>query len=98
MVYNRNLSVLSTDLWAPNFSFTTTGSTFRAVEKGTCIIREMLLNFMLSEEVRPYCGVDINQVRIEEGQQKERIGGWEIWERKIMGIMYSPYNACHEVT
>ena len=72
------------------------------MDRGTYIydweIGEKFPNFMLIEEVRPYCGVDINQVRIEEGQQKERIGGWEIWERKIMGIMYSPYNVCHEVT
>ena len=43
-------------------------SNIRAVEKGTFMadwdIGDMLLNFMLSEEVKPFCGLYAINVRI----------------------------------
>ena len=40
-------------------------------------IGEMLLNFMLSEEFRALCGVDITYVSTEEEWEIHRSGGWE---------------------
>ena len=51
-------------------------------------IGEIFLNFMLSKEVRPYCGVDISNYRIEKGWERGRPGGWDIWEREMMGLTY----------
>ena len=52
---------------------------------------------MLSEGVRPFCGVELKNVRNEEEQEKPRPGGWEIWERKIMGLTDLPYHVCQAV-
>ena len=45
-------------------------STFRAVDRFKYMadrdIGEIFLNFMLSEEVRPYCGFDIGDVQMVE--------------------------------
>ena len=56
-------------------------------------IREMLLNFMMSKEVRPYCRLDISKVLTEEEREGGVIGRWERWERKIMVMTDSPYHA-----
>ena len=61
MIYNGTFTSLHTSLWYPQFSLPMVGSTLRAVEKGTFMadweIGEILLNFMLSEEFRAFCGV-----------------------------------------
>ena len=57
-------------------------------------IREMYLNFMLSEEVRSFCGMDFTNVSTEKEWEMNRSGGWERWEQKMMGITDSPYYAC----
>ena len=53
---------------------------------------------MLSEEVRSFFGVDIINVSTEEEWERHRIGGWERWVRKMMGLIYSPYYSCQAVT
>ena len=77
------------------------GSTLRKVEKGTFMadldIGEMFLNFMLSKEVRLFCGVVAMNVRKKEEWEKDRPGGWERWESKIMGLTYLTYDACQSV-
>ena len=70
MVYNRNYSDINASLWAPNFALPTVGSTLWEVERGhfmaDCDIGEMFLNFMLSGEVRYFCGVYVTNGRTEE--------------------------------
>ena len=61
-------------------------------------IGEMFLKFMLSEEVRPFCTVDVSNVRNGEDWERVYLGGWEIWERNMMGLTDSPYHACQTVT
>ena len=39
-------------------------------------IEEIFLNFMLSKDVRPYCGVYISQVRTEEDWAGVILRGW----------------------
>ena len=67
MVYNETYSGINKSLWDTHFSLTIVRSTIRAVEKGTFMvywdIGYMLLDFMLSEEVIPFCGVDVMNLR-----------------------------------
>ena len=59
MVYNGTYSGMNISLWDPHFALPMVGSTIRAAEKGTFLgdryIEDMLLNFMLIEEVIPFC-------------------------------------------
>ena len=67
MVYNGTYSGMNTSLWAPQFSLPMSGPTLYAVEKGTFLadryIGDMLFNFVLSEELIPFCGIDMMNVR-----------------------------------
>ena len=102
MVYNRISSGLNSYIWATHFALPTVGSTIWAVKRGMIMsdrdIGEMFLNFMLSEEVRSFYGVDITNVRTEEEWEKHRSGGWEMWERKMMGLTESHYHTCQTLT
>ena len=113
MVYNVTYSVINTSLWDPTFSSPMVGSNLCAVDQGTFMadryIGDMLLNLMLSEEVRllfyfiiiqeviPFCGVYVMNVRKQEEWEKDVSGGWEIWEREMMRLTYLPYNKCWKV-
>ena len=81
MMYNRKLSGLNSSLWAHNFALTIVGSTLRVVEMGTFMadrdIGEMFINFMLSEEARSFCGVDVTNVRTEYEWERHIIVSWE---------------------
>ena len=57
----------------------------------------MLLNFMLSEEVRHLCGVDVSNVKTDNDWERGSLGGWERWDRKIMGQTDYPYHDCQAV-
>ena len=61
-------------------------------------IGDMLLNFMLSEELIPFCVLDVMNVRKWEEWEKDISGGWEIWESKMMELTELPYNASQAVT
>ena len=67
MLYNGTSSGLNISLWSPHFALPKVGSTIRDVEKGTFMadqyIGEMLLNLILIEEVRPFFGVNVTNVR-----------------------------------
>ena len=66
MVYNATYSGLNEVLWDPDFASPMLRFTLRATYKGTYMldgdIGYMFLNFVLSKEVRPYCGVKISNV------------------------------------
>ena len=102
MVYNGTSSGLNTSIWAPQFTLPTAVSTLQAVDKVNFMvdqnIGEMFLNLIPSEEVRPFCGVDVTNVFIEEEWEKDISGGWEIWEMKMMRLTESPYHACQVTT
>ena len=76
MVYNRTSSGIKSSLWEPHFVLPKVGSTIWSVERGTFMedrdIGEMLLNFMLSKELRSFYGMDITNVRKEEEREKHR--------------------------
>ena len=80
MVYNGTYSGMNTSLWDPHFSLPMAVSTLHAVEKGTfladCYIGDMLLNYILSQELIPFCGVDVMNVRKYEEWEKYISGGW----------------------
>ena len=86
---------MNISLWDPHFALPMVGYTICDVEKGIFMedhyIGDMLFNFMLSQEEIPFCGVDLNIHKYKEWE-KDISGGWEIWERKMMGLTDLPYN------
>ena len=94
MLYNGTLSGLNDTLWDPQFTLTKVRIMLRATEVGTYMADmdtdEIFLNFTLSKDVRPYCRVNISNMRTEEEWERGILGGWERWERKMMGITDSP--------
>ena len=66
MVYNGTDSDLNTSLWASHCVLTTVWYTLWEVERGTYMaeqyIGEIFINFMMSEEVRPFFGIDMTNV------------------------------------
>ena len=67
MVYNGTYSGMNTSLWYTHFALPMVGSTIHDLEKGNFMegwyIGDMLLDFILSEEVIPFCGLDVMNVR-----------------------------------
>ena len=66
MVYNSTSIMLKSALWDPQFALLNVQFTTRAVDRGTYMvywyIGKNVLKFILSEELRLYYGVDLNQV------------------------------------
>lgn len=106
MVYDGTASGLNNALWAPNFSLPTMDLAARATDEGTWMcdldLGEMFLNFMIDPKIRPYCGVDLTPYfrdapSDQPGPTRELKDGvpalWERWERCLMGLRPSPYNA-----
>jgi hypothetical protein len=69
-------------------------------------VGEIVLNFILGEEVRPYSGVYVSRVRLSEEDVKQANGvpdwwtckenpqrKWERWCRNWMGLRDSPYRS-----
>ena len=57
---------------------------------------EMFLNFILHEDMRKFCGVDLSLYfpnELEEGEDKL----WEAWQRTGMGFKWSPHQAVQGV-
>ena len=79
MVYNGMSSGLNNALWATHSPLPMVRNTLRETEEGTYMedrdIREMFLNFILSKDVRTYCGVDISNMRTEEEWGGSKVGG-----------------------
>jgi len=94
MVYDGTASGLNDSLWCPWFLLPTVDSLLRCVEPGTFMcdnnIGEMFLNFMLHEEMRKLCGIDVGGFFPEEAKAH---GGQLIvrWARNAMGLRPSPY-------
>ena len=61
-------------------------------------IVDMFLNIILIEEVRHLCGMDISNVRTKEYWERGCLGGWEIWEEKMMVFIDFTYYAFQAVT
>ena len=68
IVYNRRYSGLNMSLWEPQLKIPYMRSTIWGVEMGTCMVNWdigcILLNFMNSEEVRPFFAVGVANNRI----------------------------------
>jgi hypothetical protein len=64
-------------------------------------IGEMFLNFILHENVRKYCGVDITYFRSTNPKdarwEAKRPEEWERWNRDMMGLTSSPYFAIQQM-
>jgi len=94
MVYDGTASGLNDYLWAPWFMLPTVESLLRALEPGTWMgdndCGEMFLNFVLHEDVRRLCGVDLSGYFPAE-RQGEKLQ--MRWCRPAMGLKPSGYTA-----
>jgi len=94
MVYDASVSGLNDALWAPWFVMPTIRSHLRAVDVNTFMgdvdIGEMFLNFVLHDELKPHCGVDLTTYYPGETTKEKTL--WVRWNRCCMGLKSSPYN------
>ena len=106
MVYDASVSGLNKCLWVPWFLMPTVRSHLRAINPSYYMsdidIGEMFLNFMMHEDLRPYCGVDFtkfypsHQAAARTGDSKKQEKetskvNWKRWSRCCMGLKSSPY-------
>ena len=57
-------------------------------------ILEMILNYMLGDELRPYTGVDVSGLfDVDSSSSKATI---ERWERTLMGLHSYPFMCTHK--
>lgn len=93
MVYDGTASGLNNSLWSPWFPLPSVNWLLRAVEPGYCMadndVGEMFHNFMLHEDLRKFCGLDLTAYF--RGKTRRRV--WERWNRLAMGLRSSPYSA-----
>ncbi len=97
MVYDGTKSGLNDMLFAPWFPLPTVETMLRSVVPGTYMadndVGEMFLNFVLHEDIRRLCGIDLTVYFEEEAREKGLTKLWERWNRCAMGLRTSPYQA-----
>ena len=98
MVYDGSKSGLNDSLWAPWFPLPTVECLVRSVEPGYYMadndVGEMFHNFMLHDDLRKFCGLDLTLFfKDSPGVKYEKGRLWERWNRLAMGLRNSPYNA-----
>jgi hypothetical protein len=106
MVYDASKCGLNSQLWAPNFMLPTIDMTLRHVDHsgwfGDIDLGEMFLNFPLDINLRPYVGIDVSDLRarlkeidnIPRSVLENKGRLFLRWERCLMGLRSSPFNAC----
>lgn len=106
MVYDATKCGLNSQLWSPNFMLPTIDMTLRNVNHegwfGDIDLGEMFLNFPLDTKLRPYAGIDATELReslkeldlIPRSVLENRGRLFMRWERCLMGLRCSPFNAC----
>jgi hypothetical protein len=106
MVYDASKCGLNSQLWAPNFMLPTIDMTLRHVDHsgwfGDIDLGEMFLNFPLDINLRPFVGIDATDLRdrlkeldnIPRSVLENRGRLFLRWERCLMGLRSSPFNAC----
>ena len=105
MVYDASKCGLNDSLWAPNFLLPTIDTALRQVPfkgwMGDIDLGEQFLNFPLDEFIRPYTGLDVTDIKpyipkgILSDKQLQSTGRTFLrWERTLMGLKSSPFNAC----
>ena len=106
MVYDASKCGLNSQLWAPNFMLPTIDMTLRHVDHsgwfGDIDLGEMFLNFPLDINLQPFVGIDASELR-ERLKEIDNIPRSVLenkgrlflrWERCLMGLRSSPFNAC----
>ena len=95
VVYDATACGLNEALWAPNFFLPTVDSILRNASASTWFgdidLGEMFLNYPLDEAIRPYAGVDVTRVVVNENQMNEIKRVLERWARCLMGFKPSPF-------
>ena len=99
MVYDGSKSGLNDRLWAPWFPLPTIDWSIRALKPGYFMadndVGEMFHNFMLDENIRKFCGLDLSvYFKDDKTALYDKMGRyWRRWNRLAMGLRPSPYCA-----
>ena len=95
VVYDATACGLNEALWAPNFFLPTVDSILRNASASTWFgdidLGEMFLNYPLDEAIRPYAGVDVTMVELDEFKKEHIKRIIERWARCLMGFKSSPF-------
>ena len=96
MVYDATKSGLNSKVWAPSFAMPTIDSALDHVccdtFSGDADLGEFFLNFPLDPLLRPYAGIDLSPLELEDPKRKEKgLQDWKRWSRMLMGFKPSPY-------
>jgi hypothetical protein len=95
VVYDATACGLNDCLWAPNFFLPTVDTILRNASSSTWFgdidLGEMFLNYPLDEAIRPYAGVDVTNVDVDESKEKGIKRVIERWARCLMGFKPSPF-------
>jgi hypothetical protein len=101
MVYDGTASGLNDVLFAPWFPLPTVNTMLRSMEPGYFMsdndVGEMFLNFILHEDVRRLCGIDLTPYFEKEAKAAGVSKVWERWNRCAMGLRTSPYQAVQAI-
>jgi hypothetical protein len=99
MVYDGTKSGLNDHLFAPWFSLPTVDMLVRSLDPGYYMadndVREIFHNFILHQDLRKYCGLDLSLYFRKDPTASYNHKGqmWERWNRLAMGLRLSPYCA-----
>ena len=97
MVYDGTASGLNAVLYAPWFALTTLECMLRSVGPDTYSADndygEMFHNFWMHPVLRQYCGIDLTGLFPDEAAASPGGRLWEAWNRCVMGMRPSPYQA-----
>ena len=101
MVYNGTGCVLNKAVWASYFGLPTVRQTLRSLLPGyqqcDMDVGAMLFNFLFHEELKQLSGVEVTNVRSEEGPdtnwEAQRPQNGERWCWNWMGLRDSPYQS-----
>ncbi len=90
MVYDATKSGHNDSLWVPSFSLPTPEAMTNLLTSdswmGDLEIGEHFLNFPLSQDLQPYCGIDLRPYF--GSAEKKKL---QSWTRCMMGLVSSPY-------
>lgn len=96
MVYDGSASGLNDIIWSPWFTLPTVDCLLRALEPDYSMadndVGEMFHNFMLHDDMRQHCGLDLTLYPLRVNAPVE-VPCWRRWTRLAMGLRSSPYNA-----
>lgn len=97
IVYDGTANGLNASVWVPSFWLPSLDSLVRSLDAFSWMtdrdVADMFLNYQLHASAKPYTGIDLGPLRLEEKEGGNTGPRWAFWDRCLMGFSASPYNA-----